>query len=260
MQADEIQSLGKYGEVTVRNMRFILDRSELHDYQMLLQLQKGEVYEPEVTYYISQELKAGHTFVDIGANNGYYTILASQLVSATGKVLSFEPNHKVFDRLLNNIQVNGLKNVACFNFALADFDGQANLYLDEKMEDGQASLKDVQQKNPVSKVIVKKSGDFFKDKGLINMIKMDVEGSEISILKGMEGYIYDNKDIKIIMEWNASYRTFDDYSYLGNKFNIFLLLWESNTLQKHKIKKYYEIPGLSNLLLTPKRLEWPLNI
>lgn len=49
------------------------------------------------------------------------------------------------------------------------------------------------------------------------------------------------------MKWNSDYRTFDDYSYLNHNFNIILLLWESIMLKKYEIKKYYDIPELSNL-------------
>lgn len=81
-------------------------------------------------------------------------------------------------------------------------------------------------------VVVKKSGDFFSEYGkAINIIKMDVEGSQISILKSIEDYIYKHEDIKIIMKWNSDYRTIDDYPYLNRNFNFNLLLWESNMLK-----------------------------
>ena len=81
-------------------------------------------------------------------------------------------------------------------------------------------------------VVVKKSGDFFSEYGkAINIIKMDVEGSQISILKSIEDYIYKHEDIKIIMKWNSDYRTNDDYPYLNRNFNFNLLLWESNMLK-----------------------------
>ena len=253
LQEVELQSKGKYCEVPIKDYKIILDRSDLHDFRMLLQLQKGEVYEPEVTEFIRKELKPGNTFMDLGANIGYYTILASQLVGPTGKVLSFEPNQKTFSRLLRNIRIQNIKNVDCFNFALSDYDGVSNLYLDKEADNGGGSIQNKRMKNVYSTVIVKKTDGVLKNIGkVIDIIKMDVEGSEISILKNMDSYIRENKGLKIIMEWYSYYRSFDDYSYLDKNFNILLLLWESNAVQKYEIRKYYEIPGLSNLLLVPK--------
>ena len=156
LQEIEIQSKGEYCEVPIKDYKIILDRSELHDYKMLSQLQSGEVYEPEITKFISQELKPGNTLMDIGANNGYYSILASQLVGPTGKILSYEPNPKTFNRLLRNIRINDIKNVDCFNFALSDYDGVSNLYLDSGAEDGLGSLLNKLEKNLCSTVVVKK--------------------------------------------------------------------------------------------------------
>jgi hypothetical protein len=125
--------------------------------------------------------------------------------------------------------------------------------LDKEADNGGGSIQNKRMKNVYSTVIVKKTDGVLKNIGkVIDIIKMDVEGSEISILKNMDSYIRENKGLKIIMEWYSYYRSFDDYSYLDKNFNILLLLWESNAVQKYEIRKYYEIPGLSNLLLVPK--------
>jgi len=139
-QIIEIQKFGKYAEFKIGHYKFVLDRSELHDFEMLKIFESGRIYEPEVSSYIMKNLKLGETFMDIGANNGYYTILAADLVGPKGKVISLEPNPKAFQRLLHNIEINNLKNVIPLNIALSDKDGKAILYLNSGSEDGLASL------------------------------------------------------------------------------------------------------------------------
>ncbi|MGC8664013.1 MAG: FkbM family methyltransferase, partial [Thermoplasmata archaeon] len=102
------------------------------------------------------------------------------------------------------------------------------------------------------KVDVKKLDDLFKDEN-IDLIKMDVEGSEISIIKGMNQYLKTHPDIKIIMEWSTSYRNEDDYIYISSLFNIYLLIFKSKVLKMIRINNYHEMPPiLCNLLLEQK--------
>lgn len=254
-QIKEIEAGGRYFETTIGNSKFIFDIMSLHDYSMLSMIRKGEIYEPEVTKFIEDSLEAGNTFVDIGANNGYYTVLAAQIVGKKGTIYSFEPNIEAFERLTRNIKLNNLVNVKYYNTALSNFDGNAKLYLDQSTEDGSASLFSNQETYGKSTVMVKKFDEVFKvenEYSDIDMIKMDVEGSEINILRGMENYLNKHKKVKIIAEWNATYRTIEDFVYLNNNFNILLLLWEGDSLQQKRITKFYEVPGFSNLLLIPK--------
>jgi len=127
----------------------------------------------------------GQVFLDIGSNNGYYTPLASDLVGKTGKVISVEPDKSAFSRLLNNIRANKLENVFAFNFALSDFTGTANLYLDNETEDGQGSLMDSIEKINVEEVEVKNFNEVLWEEK-IDMINMEVDGSKISLLKSFK--------------------------------------------------------------------------
>src|SRR5207245_289260 len=75
-------------------------------------------YEPAVVACLSRYVTPGGTFVDGGANVGYYTLWASRRVGDTGRVVSFEPNRKSFEQLNLNVQLNGLRNVSLHNSAL----------------------------------------------------------------------------------------------------------------------------------------------
>ena len=98
---------------------------------------------------------------------------------------------------------------------------------------------------------LKKFDDVFGEQD-VDLVKMDVEGSEIAILRGMSDYLSSHKKIKIVMEWNETYRTPGDFEYLKENFSILLLLWESNELKKIKINNVSELFGTCNILLLPK--------
>ncbi|MGC9124445.1 MAG: FkbM family methyltransferase, partial [Thermoplasmata archaeon] len=134
LQFQEIKSLGRIVELKLGKYKFILDRQELHDFQMLQVIKEGKLYEPEVTSYIYEYLKIGQTFMDIGANNGYYTLIGSQIVGDSGKVISIEPNPRAFKRLEQNILENKIKNVITYKIGLSDFNGTGVLYLDNGTE------------------------------------------------------------------------------------------------------------------------------
>jgi len=248
-QIKEIQKLGKYAEVKIGRYKFILDRSNVHDFQMLKIFESGKLYESEVSSYISKNLRPGETFMDIGANNGYYTILAADLVGTNGKVISVEPNPNAFQRLLQNIEINNLSNIVALNVALSDHETKTMLYLNEDSEDGLASLSKGEQNQPLCEVELKRFDNLIDDEN-ISIIKMDVEGSEIDIIKGMENYLRSHREIKIIMEWNVSYRNENDFNYLYNLFRVNLILPDSKLgFKLAKVTQFKDLVMLCNILL-----------
>lgn len=252
IQQNEIKSEGRYAQVPLFNCRFILDRTEFHDFLMLKILESGDYYEPEVTTFIVNHLRIGDIFLDIGSNNGYYSIIASQLVGPDGKVISIEPNKSTYIRLMENIKVNGIKNVNSFNIALSDHDGRAKLFLNNDSENGLASLINDHEKEPIDEVPVNTFDGLFLNQS-INLIKMDVEGSEINIIKGMGDYLKKYNSVKIIMEWNPDYMGKEDYHYLDTTFRISLLFYSAGKDNEIVVEKYEQLGHFfGNLLLESK--------
>jgi FkbM family methyltransferase len=96
-------------KIIFQNLRITLNI--VNKTQRILFLQK--IYEPYITNYLLKYLKNGDVFLDIGANVGYYTLLASKLVGKEGKVIAFEPEEENFSSLFYNVAQNGLENVTC---------------------------------------------------------------------------------------------------------------------------------------------------
>lgn len=145
-------------------------------------------FEIEECEYLSSSLKEGDYFVDIGANIGLYSLLASDLVGKTGKVISFEPTPETFSRFIDNIQINQFSNIEAFNIGLSEMPGILELNVSNSGFDAWNSFAIHCNPNMHSKIQVNVSTldiELSKyDKSKIRVIKMDVEGWEKFILKG----------------------------------------------------------------------------
>ena len=86
------------------------------------------VWEPNATAVVKRLLHPGDVFVDLGAHTGYFTLLAADLVGATGHVFAFEPSPERYRELLRNLERNCKTNVSAFERAAGSEDEVATLY------------------------------------------------------------------------------------------------------------------------------------
>jgi FkbM family methyltransferase len=143
-----------------------------------------ENYESELNY-LETILSEGKTFVDIGANLGIYTLVACRMVGRSGRVIAFEPSLQSFPTLKENILLNGFTNVQAFRIALSDKTGEAFLYHGEDpgknslgSDPGGESRGETVATLPLDEALHQASV-----KG-VDVIKMDVEGAELLVLRG----------------------------------------------------------------------------
>ena len=160
-------------------------------------------------------LHPGGTFLDIGANLGYYSLLASEKLGPSGKIMAFEPNPIIFRRLKENIQINKISMIEAFNFALSDSEGEAFLFTPEVGSHGLSSIKDqVCGKSTKHCIKTKRLDDILpNDIGKIDCIKMDVEGAELPVLRGAERIIKAFKP-NMVLEINREAQSKFGYSPL----------------------------------------------
>jgi FkbM family methyltransferase len=100
----------------------------------------GGTYEPNEFMFLSQVLEPGMTFIDVGANDGLYTLFAARRVGANGKVLAIEPSRREFARLERNVRLNRLMNVQALRVAASDREDWAVLRLAGFGHEGQNTL------------------------------------------------------------------------------------------------------------------------
>lgn len=152
------------------------------------------IYEKEEQRLLAKLIKKGDVFFDIGANVGFYSLLTSKLVGPNGQVVSFEPDTDNFIFLKKHIEINKVKNIIPFNFAISDFNGESAF----KRGINNATGKLVKEASEFS-VKTFSLDSFCKDKKIYpNCLKIDVEGSEVEVLLGAKSMISENHPILVV--------------------------------------------------------------
>ncbi len=160
------------------------------------------IYEIEVTQLFRNLVGEGMTVVDLGANVGYYTLLASRLVGRSGQVFAFEPDPRNYAYLLRNLAASGCSNVLAVEKAVSSRTGSGLFVPDRGGAEGWLS----DRPNGHAPMVVKTTtlDDFFsaRDWPSVDVVKMDIEGGEKAALQGMREFSMRNPDMSIIMEFN----------------------------------------------------------
>ena len=161
-------------------------------------------HEPLQTQLFKRVVKEGQTVVDIGAHIGYYTLLAAKLVGRRGRVLAFEPDLENYKKLLQNVKLNEYKHVYPVKKAISDIVGTAKLWLHPSSSSNH-SLFGFGERTKYINVSVTTLDEFFKRKGYgpVDVVKIDVEGAELSVLLGMEKIIEHNQELKLFVEFDS---------------------------------------------------------
>src|SRR5579872_906455 len=162
----------------------------------------GKIHEKPVTLMVFDALKESQCFVDAGANLGWYTCLAAEFIPA-GMVYSFEMDDLNFNLLRKNVAVNNFSNVMLYHAALADAPGSVSYRRDEMGPNPRNSLSSSVTNRGVRDVITVDAislDTFFADKVVKpDLIKIDVEGAETKVLRGMAGLLKNN-NLKLFVE------------------------------------------------------------
>lgn len=177
-----------------------LDRKNVHDQLMYFILLNEGLYEGPIVDLMARMVHKGDVCADVGSNNAYFTLLLSFLVGETGKVISFEPSGYAYDRGRNNIALNKLSNIVPYRLALSDTTGPRVLF-ESTLEDGQNSLARIESaglKQTINTIRL----DELESATHIDFVKIDAEGWELPIFRGMSGLWERNRNIKVVMEYN----------------------------------------------------------
>lgn len=178
-------------------------RFPTNDYFIAPYLKQHGIWEENTTLFIQKHLKPGQTFLDIGAQVGYFSVLASELVGDKGKIIAFEPAKDNHDLLVENLSRNGCTNVKVSLLALSDKSGEATL--NRSTDAGGHSLEKPETPNgKTEQVQVERLDDVLdiqkKMKDEMVWIKIDVEGAERQVLEGMSDILKRDKPLTLIFE------------------------------------------------------------
>ena len=146
-------------------------------------------FEQKERRFVSRFLKPGMTVLDIGAHAGLYTLTASKRVGPSGRVISFEPSPRERQRLTRHLSLNRCGNVTVQAFALGQDGGDAELFVVDGSETGCNSFRPAPGiAGHTVRVPIRRLDDC-QAEGMftaVDLIKMDIEGAELSALRGAE--------------------------------------------------------------------------
>jgi FkbM family methyltransferase len=186
-------------EVTTKHGIYWLDPVSLIGRDII---DKGE-FEPEITERIQGMLSAGNVFVDLGANEGYFTIIAARLVGPTGRVLAIEPQDRLAPVIRRNAELNGLTNITLERSLVSDKSGTAKLALAPDTNPGSSGITNA-TKYPVAwQAAQADTLENIIDRHKIHeidCIKIDIEGSEYEAVTGSKPLFKSGRIKSIVIE------------------------------------------------------------
>ena len=209
-----ISPLGWLYKVIARNLIPARERIvDINGFKMQVRIERGRdidgisqrlifehEYEPVMTGVFKQVVKEGMKVVDVGANIGYYSLLASKLVGNKGVVYAFEPETENYACLLVNRAINNMSNIIGIKKAVSDGNGTAELIVSSQ-ESGAHSLVDCRGKVKEKVMVETVTLDSFFPYGGVDVIKSDTEDNEVAVLRGAQGIIAQNDKIKVFVEY-----------------------------------------------------------
>ncbi|WP_433610095.1 FkbM family methyltransferase [Dactylosporangium sp. CA-139114] len=180
------------------------------DYSLMPSLVTWGAIEPPLTRFLAAEIGPGQTFVDVGANIGYFTVLAAQRVGGTGRVVAFEANPVTAGLLRDNLAVNWLTEHDVTVRGEAAFSSDTTITFNASAKWVGDSSIHVRPGNPhrddritTMEVPAVRLDDALRDAGPIDILKIDIEGGEYHAFLGMMGLIRGRRIRRIVFEWNA---------------------------------------------------------
>lgn len=201
----------------------------------------------EVELFIKEIGGTNLNVVDIGANLGFYLLLEPHLT--TGKIYGIEPNPKSYEYLVRSVKLNKFEKIKTFNMGIGEKKGKIPFYISKKWNWCRFT-KGGEDIVEVKNILVDSLDNLFK-KEKIDVVRMDVEGYEVEILRGMVNHIKNNPDLKVFMEYHADmFNTKQRMEFAGwlkeHKLRIKYLV-NSEKDRKMAIKRNVELSRLKNL-------------
>lgn len=154
----------------------------------------GRWYDLECQIVIQRTVRPGDTVVDVGANRGMFSFLASQRVGAQGTVISFEPNPHCVKILQAEATANGIQNIEVHTCGLGDTNGTLPLFV-PTVNSGEATFAKSRYADAKQIVVPVHIGDNLLATISPSLIKIDVEGFECRVLRGLRRTIERSRPI-----------------------------------------------------------------
>lgn len=160
---------------------------------------KGK-YEPSMIQTLKEHLSESGTFVEIGSNEGFFSVIAAEIVGSTGTVLAAEPQERLQSVIEKNLSLNSIRNADVHRLAISDHDAMETLHLTPNVNSGSSGLKRATQywydTENVPTTTLKK---FLDRAGIdhVDVMKIDIEGLEYEAVMGSRS-VFENRRVSTI--------------------------------------------------------------
>ena len=216
-----------------------------------------EIYEMPVVKIMKKILRKGDAFIDVGANIGYLSAIGAGLVGITGQVHSFEPVPKYFQKLEKLSELNPNYKIKANNYALGEKEDVAQINLTNFANIGHNTMvpgfmKPELRKESIS-IPVKRLDNYIKEQNLANitLIKIDVEGFEFPVLKGLKNCLINSEFRPVIVcEINPEVCSLMNY-HLTDLFDYMKDFGYSSFDMNNQRINWSDIKELPNILFIP---------
>lgn len=142
------------------------------------------VYEPHVAAVVKEVLRPGDTFVDIGANIGFFVALGASIVGKTGKVIAVEPMDKNIQLIARTLWKNGFGNVDVFPFAASSKPCIVPMQTNSRTSNGEVVMGSPDGPDPDLFAVARTLDDMLRDVVRVDLVKFDIEGHELAAWHG----------------------------------------------------------------------------
>jgi FkbM family methyltransferase len=146
-------------------------------------------WEPNESWVVERILRPGDTFIDVGANIGYFALLASTIVGPNGKVVAFEPVPPTLEKLRLNLSLNDAANVTVIDCAVSDSVGVVRIYQPHDSNIGANSMRSSKLDAPSWDVRMATLSSELPQDLPVKLLKIDVEGAELKVLRGFTDHL-----------------------------------------------------------------------
>ncbi|WP_192346627.1 FkbM family methyltransferase [Algoriphagus sp. Y33] len=208
-------------------------------------------------FVLEKALKKGDTFIDVGANQGEYSLWAARKVGAKGRVVAFEPMQQLFDQLAENIRLNKSfhKTITPIKLGLSDQKGEVILYSSADSNEGTNTIYNTEKFSIESgKIQLDTLDEQLKSLKInkVDFLKIDVEGAELQVLKGALNTLKQNRPV-ILLEINkdaciAGGYLPEDILTLLKPFNYSF----SKVGLRGSLSKVNQLPNFCNIVAIPQ--------
>lgn len=163
----------------------------------------GEAFEPEMTALFRRVIQPGDTVVDLGANEGYFTVLAARLAGSGGRVLAIEPQPWLGDIIRANAKLNGCDGVEVASLAVGADNGEAEFFVNVDTNSGASGFVTMSPRNARKTTVpVERLESLFDRRQLdvVNFMKVDIEGAEHDAVFGSRAVFVSGRVRAFVLE------------------------------------------------------------